>query len=760
MSARLSAEPPSMQTPFGRFGYLPEDRSTGPRTPLSARELQAFVDNMPEARRPGAALAAGAAPPRPRQLEHRFVEPGLERSRQPREKLRLYVHACGRLEALYVEGPATVSELRLAARQSFDFPGEQELVLTDKDGVKISDDEALRAMVANTETVYVMLSDNAFHDFERQIDQLQHMQIGYLCDQLAVFRQEHADIRSDVRSVRLALEAEQGARELADEVVRHEVENLRGLNRRQLQGGDEKLEALEAGLFDLRHGLQEEALARETVTQDVHRKFQEVRDTLTSEGKAREHGDERLRLEIEEFRRALQLEVTDREEAEVRLERALHDVREAVGESADGSVSEVVDVRRQLIDVKQALALEQRERITADSDLAGTVKEFRNHLQGVLRDRSTDDARLLAKCGELDTTCEAERLARQQAVTDLTAQLSVIVESIQEEQMLRAAEDQDLSSMVEAMRRVVDEARRKMDEAELGVTRASHDMSKRFDEEARARRESEAKVGRTLAGFQESVTDGSDRRMRELSQRIDGCRAGVEAEQNDRAEALQELSERLLQQRRAMSEDQAARATSFEEMSERLAQQVQKLKEEQQERSAGEAELAAAIQQARALVEQEAQARERADMTLTRSMAAARESMEDQDGVSGKLRGELTDAMQADMAGIRDGIAKVVEAVQQERRSRSEADNKLREDCREALEKEIKARQEQDSQLREEMESESTLRQEVVEVIQQAIEELRTGLETHTHDFDGEGDEGDEGDEHWQDEAAHSSSGK
>merc|ERR1712190_454656 len=96
---------------------------------------------------------------------------------------------------------------------------------------------------------------------------------------------------------------------------------------------------------------------------------------------------------------------------------------------------------------------------------------------------------------------------------------------------------------------------------------------------------------------------------------------------------------------------------------------------------------------------------------------------------------------------MREGLTKVVEAVQQERRSRSEGDNKLREDCREAIQKEINTRVELKSRMdkmEKDLEAEGRARMEAVEVIELAIQECRQGLETHTHELtvDDEEDEG------------------
>merc|ERR1712110_689551 len=105
-----------------------------------------------------------------------------------------------------------------------------------------------------------------------------------------------------------------------------------------------------------------------------------------------------------------------------------------------------------------------------------------------------------------------------------------------------------------------------------------------------------------------------------------------------------------------------------------------------------------AIREVRAMVEREAQARETGHMALSCTVAAARKAMEEvkdkrneeshgiidgsMETVGDQIRNEIQDMLHNDVGPMREGLTKVVEAVQQERRSRADADAKLREDCR------------------------------------------------------------------------------
>eukprot|EP00927_Polykrikos_kofoidii_P056576 TRINITY_DN50678_c0_g1_i1.p1 TRINITY_DN50678_c0_g1~~TRINITY_DN50678_c0_g1_i1.p1 ORF type:complete len:848 (+),score=187.42 TRINITY_DN50678_c0_g1_i1:301-2844(+) len=741
---------------------------------------------------------------------------------------RVYIHACGRLETVHVER-VSYAEVRSTAQQSFDFPQDEELVLMDKDGEELVTDAAVQNVVAQGETICVRLSEDAMHMFERRIDQLQHMQISYLSDQLAAFRQDHAELKSELKGVRHNADQEHGMRLAAIESLRQEIEEVKIVSQRSTRDGESKFDAFEAAVFDLTQIVREETTAREHTSQLAQRGVQEVKDLVATESKAREHGDEKMRHVIEEIRRAVKIEVTDREDSEVRVERSLLELRRAIEEVSDAHKAMDAEMRILLLDLKQECAIEQRERITADTDLANLIKEVRGVLQVEARQHSGELSVASARYADLETSLEAERLARQQALAELTQQLGVTVESLQEEQTIRASEDAELSRTADSFRKTLEDVRRRQGEAELAATKLAHDLAKRVEEEARVRDMDVAKlsrlvneevserhdaignVSRAVSALQESVSVDGERRIREareMAQRIDSCWASAKAEQKERVVMIEELREHLHEHRASsraeherhdqsceqirmlVADERQDRDARFEETSqafrddleaidaqrrqiaESQAQLREMLEEEQKERAALVAELGASLKELYDKQELEGQAREQGQSAISCTVNAISEALEQlmgkhehlhqtlqdhQAGVAdlheqlhgsgesieghpvhvfaGRIRNDCFEAIDGDLSNIREGMTKVVEAVQQERRSRSEANTKLREDCREAIQKEINARLERDSKFRDEIESEGRARMEAVEVIELAIQECLRGLETHTHDL-------------------------
>jgi len=713
---------------------------------------------------------------------------------------RVYLHACGRLEKVMLER-LSLNELIVVARGAFDFRADQELILTDKVSEPLSGDAALRSLVDRGDTIYVRLSEGALHDFEQRIDQLQHMQIGFLCDQLSSIRQEQGELRTEIKHMRLVLDQEQSARELAGDVLRRAMEDVRTYCQRLDVRQDEKIGSFEATILDLKTGIRDEALAREHQEQELNRQLQEFRGALVAESRAREQGDERLRREVEEGKHGHQLEANDREDCEVRWERKLQEVQKSMAHVHDRTAEEVAELRRQNLEVKQAAGIEERERMGADADLSTALKELRASLTQEARERVAEATRMAAMRDSVETSLEAERIARQAEVTELTQQLSVAVEGIQEEQTLRSSEDAELSQMLEVVRRSVEEGRRKQAEADLQATRVSHDLAKRFDEEVHTRdvevsklmrlvseetvvrQEALGKVSRSLTGWQEESSIESDRRDREYKEvvhRLEACQVSIKGEGKQRLAMADELSERILQQQRHFSDNLKQRNNDSSEVTNGVRELRDQLDRESsvrsdhlasitdrvsrveahrdqmnetvtkatKEQAVLEEDMMSTTKELRVLMERESQTREKGIMALSRQLAEMSKQAVVTDGrgqmdpaeteeLTNKIRNDCLEVVHTDMGALREGLTKVVEAVQQERRSRAEGDNKLREDCREAIQKEINERVALDAKVTREIEAESRHRMEAVEVIELAIQECRHGLEIYDGDEDG-----------------------
>lgn len=692
----------------------------------------------------------------------------------PQSQVSVYLHACGRLETLAV-GTPSVSEVRAAAVWAYGLPQAQDFVLSDTHGDLLETDAAVEAAITREETIYVSLNESAFHDFESQIDQLHHLQMSHLCDQFAAFRQEQLGLRAELKTMRNILEQEKTGQEIRLETTRREMDDMREFMRRQLQQGDEKLEVLDQSMREVKHALHDEARQRERLGHAQHFVLQELREAGETETKAREHATEWMRQSFEELRSGLQLEAVSRAEREQRQDNLLQEVKRSAVQSAEFSSCEVADLRKQLLDVKAAFATEQRERLTNDTDLATTLKEFKAKQQSQIHERSSETATITARCNDIETSIEAERLARQQSFVELTQQLGQIVESIQDEQTARSSEDSEMAQTLQVFRRSVDDVRRRMDDCETSVHNASHTSAKRVDDESKAREADISKLSRTLSEEVEARKDG-DRQasrslgnlkdtisaeegkhtheFRELSSRIENCLAGLRVEQKERVALAEELSAAVKMHQRSSEEEwkrhradiSSQTATTLDELRSVLERDLAANKKENaalptmtlaiKELEAGRQLFVERLEDVHTKLVAERQKTDDAHNCLSDSIAAVRTLLNDHLGDGhAEASQESLRVVRNDLETVRDGLTKVAEAVQQERSSRQEGDSTLRDDCREAIQQEINARLRLDAKVREQVEQESKKRQEVVEVIHAAIDEVRQGLETHTHEM-------------------------
>lgn len=609
-----------------------------------------------------------------------------------------------------VEQPLLVADVCAAARRAFDLPSDQELLLLDQDGRELSDEAALTDIVAHAETVYARVPDTALHDFERRVDQLEHMQIGYLCDQLATSRQEYAEIRAEVATVSCMLEQEQAARASGDSTLRREMEVL----------------------LEVRKGHRDEASAQALGFElhEARRQGEELRQALKAQSKALELAEERLKRDLEETRSAMEMEVRCRDQREASLEQTLTDTRKA---------------------------LDEVSLVSSREDTAATADALRPTEPP---ERSAEIKLLISRCSTHETALEAERLARQQVASELTQQLSIAVESIQEEQALRSSEDSELRRLVEGLRRSFDEVRQRQDEAELQASRTSHNLAKRFEEDVHVRGSETSKLHRLLSEEREARQESNA----QAAQRLENCLSKISAEERERRSTIEELSESLAQVRFKLGEQHLPQATTWVREIRQLVDvereartaELRSLNLKMDECTSRESEACqvsgnvltqlrnalAAEQKARTALdgevrswfEHEAKAREEGDLSLSGSAQkvgnALEEALRRQEAIDTQLQeGKVASD------NLWEGLTKVVEAVKQERISRTESDAQLRDDCCEAIQKEIRGRLESESKVREDIQAEVRARAEGLRAASLAIAACKTELETHTHEL-------------------------
>merc|ERR1712176_48266 len=205
------------------------------------------------------------------------------------------------------------------------------------------------------------------------------------------------------------------------------------------------------------------------------------------------------------------------------------------------------------------------------------------------------------------------------------------------------------------------------------------------------------------------------------------------ADNSEVTNSVREIRELLDQERVVRAERVSDLISRFEvfdaqrqEFADGLTKASQGIMQEQKERESVQGE----VKELRGFLDRETQAREKDVRALSRTVSEATKGVVDteSEALISKIREECLEVMDTEIKPLREGLTKVVEAVQQERRSRAEGDNKLRTDCAEAIQKEINQRLELAKKMEKEL-------QEAVEVIELAIQECRQGLETHTHEL-------------------------
>merc|ERR1719375_1608733 len=185
---------------------------------------------------------------------------------------------------------------------------------------------------------------------------------------------------------------------------------------------------------------------------------------------------------------------------------------------------------------------------------------------------------------------------------------------------------------------------------------------------------------------------------------------------------------------------------------------------EQQSRLASEQELQLALRELRAAFEKQARARDQAEMKMLGTLTNYRESADKEaktiEMALSRLSQDVSNTKQlfrddqADRASAEDKIREELRNVAAtERNVRAEADDTLRRDVIEALSKETRARQESDAKVVEDVAKRLTeykdassrdflARDEALGQLEEAMLELREGIESHTHELEVEGPAG------------------
>lgn len=566
------------------------------------------------------------------------------------------------------------------------------------------------------------LDENTLFDFEHRVNQLQHIQVSFLTEQFTLLRHECSEFRSELKSICLALEHEQATRELKEEAFQCEVDEMREAARRAAKQMEERSLEVQKAFREVHRSLHDHLGASNQANQESTRALGDTRDHVESQLRAQQNTCDKLSHGLDELRQAMQL---GRGEGEVRMELDLRNLRNVIASAAEVSAAETADLRHQLVELRSACALEQRERCGACAEMSSNIAAVRNKLHAEERERTSDIADAVAQIKHLGMALDTERDAQQRATTDFAHQLSIAMETIQEEQSFRASEDAELSTMVEACKRsLADEAHRR-ESVEIQLRALADDVRLKHDTEVSVRKADVQRLERLITEQQELYLETK----KELTTQIEAERAEIagfeelygmdeQRHQEFRSKALSvqaehkgqlaSLSERLAHLQSELAGEQRGR----QERDHQTSEAIEHLRETLTHKDA----LKALTQESQSAVEQEARAREEDGRALSSSINALREIVEQ------ARTSTLT--MQQEMMQGQETLSKADASLQDHLDELSEA-----------LQQEMVARRKLDVKFKDAIQTEAETRQEVTRVIHQAIEECRLGLESHTHDM-------------------------
>jgi len=253
-------------------------------------------------------------------------------------------------------------------------------------------------------------------------------------------------------------------------------------------------------------------------------------------------------------------------------------------------------------------------------------------------------------------------------------------------------------------------------------------------EERLARQKNDDEVSRMLGTLEQMISEEREQRGRDAREYLESVRAEKKERMASVTELLDGFSrlhsrtrEQSLPQhttwakelRELVEAEKAARVADHRSIVGRVDESL---------RLAREFEVSAGlVSQLLHTVSQETKDRKHADDTLGQKLNEVVKRL-------GVLDKKIVEEKGSDseVSLLREGLAKVVEALQQERHSRQDHDAKLRNDCCETVQKEVIARLERDTRIREDMNAEIAAREEAIKVVEAACSKCRDELENLT----------------------------
>lgn len=335
---------------------------------------------------------------------------------------KVRVQVCGRVEVASLE-EVSVHALATAVEQLFEV--RPPFLYVDREGTPLADDEALAACVANGGVVIVKLTEGVLYDFSRRVDQLRHLQWGYISDQLSLAKKVRAPQEVGCSKWRSELEHEQGLRHRGLQELRLEVDKLGRTLRDDRAALDIALHRFAEQLAECQRALI--GLRRREENRHLDAAISDVRsdDEVDTAGSKEKHDNasgpsQRLSAFCRNLEHDIEHESKERERSIAKVQQLACDLRTRVDAHAKTTDDAVAALQVQQKECAQII-LHQR---TCESGPGVTLPELEDRVEVERQARHADVKRLIEGIAEIRHEVSLEHKSVESAKAELQSVVS------------------------------------------------------------------------------------------------------------------------------------------------------------------------------------------------------------------------------------------------------------------------------------------------------------------------------------------------
>merc|ERR1719316_2394645 len=212
-------------------------------------------------------------------------------------------------------------------------------------------------------------------------------------------------------------------------------------------------------------------------------------------------------------------------------------------------------LKKEMRDARLSLDKEFREKMDEIRDMRNRVKELASAQSRMHSELKSSDA-------------------------ELTQQLAVMVESLQEEQGIRNSEDRELEEAVKALRLNIEAVGRKAADEDLREEQALEEIARRLDEQNKAWNAEAGKLRRGVDDERTEREQGHDK----LKMSISRLQQNLDDEQGQRLTGFQQMQGQIEQIEETVAQETKETVRSMDQLSDRVSAVRRALTDEQKDR--------------------------------------------------------------------------------------------------------------------------------------------------------------------------------